>query len=87
MSSLEKEKHMVDWWEANYKLFIQLQLKKIYFADMVLDSRLLFKFGISELLKTMSILNMELIIVSGGLKDIIDATFYSILHNGEITDR
>jgi Pyrimidine 5'-nucleotidase (UMPH-1) len=45
-----KESHMVKWWEGNMDLFIGIKLQKEDYGNMVLNSRLLFRHGISELL-------------------------------------
>lgn len=80
----EKEKHMLDWWDGNMKLFAEMRLKKEDYGKMVLESRLLFRHGISELLKFSQENSLPFYIVSGGISEIIEACFYAILHNGEI---
>lgn len=46
----EKEKHMVDWWEGNMKLFAEMRLKREHYGMIVLESRILFRHGIVELM-------------------------------------
>ena len=50
---------------------------------MVLNSRLILRHGIAEFLKLASRLDLPLLVVSGGISEIIEANFYAILHNGE----
>jgi hypothetical protein len=50
MSPEEKEPHMLAWWEGNMKLFASMSLRKEDYGMMVLESRLLFRHGIAELL-------------------------------------
>lgn len=47
----EKSVHMVDWWEGNFKHFIQMGLKLEDHGNVVLNSRLLLRHGITDLLK------------------------------------
>lgn len=79
----EKERHMVDWWEGNMKIFSKMNLKREDFGKVVLNSRLLFRHGIVELMKLSSKLDIPMYVVSGGISEIIEASFYSILYNGE----
>ncbi len=46
----EKEKHMLDWWMGTMDLFSSVRLKNEDYGMIVLESRLLFRHGISELL-------------------------------------
>ena len=46
----EKEPLMLAWWEGNMKLFASMSLRKEDYGMMVLESRLLFRHGIAELL-------------------------------------
>ena len=50
MTPDEKEPHMLAWWEGNMKLFANMRLRKEDYGMMVLESRLLFRHGIAELL-------------------------------------
>ena len=79
----EKSKHMIDWWEGNFNYFIQMGLKLEDHGNVVLNSRLLFRHGITDFLKLSSRLDLPMFIVSGGISEIIEANFYAILHNGE----
>ena len=49
----------------------------------MLASRLLFRYGITELMGLSHQLKLPFYIVSGGISEIIEASFYAILHNGE----
>ena len=50
MTPEEKEPHMLAWWEGNMKLYSKMSLSREDFGTMVLESRLLFRHGIAELL-------------------------------------
>ena len=83
----EKNAHMMTWWEENLKIFSALRLRKEDYLTMVLESRLLFRNGIGELLHTNEQLKVPFFVVSGGISEIIEAHFLTVLHNGEITSR
>ena len=84
MTPEEKEPHMLAWWEGNMKLFANMSLRLEDYGMMVLESRLLFRHGIAELLTLSNQLDLPLYIVSGGVSEIIEACFSAILHSGEL---
>jgi len=86
ISRQEKEKHMIAWWEGNMELFKELGIRKDDFGRIVLESRLLFRYGILDFLSHCHRMNLPLYIVSGGISEIIEATFYAVLHSGESAD-
>lgn len=61
-----------------------MKLKKEDYARMVLDSRILFRDGIQEFMGLSSKLDVPLYVVSGGIQEVIDASFSAIMHNGEL---
>ena len=77
---------MLAWWEGNMKLFANMRLKKEDYGMMVLESRLLFRHGIAELLTLSHHLELPMYIVSGGISEIIEACFTAILHSGELPE-
>ncbi|TNV81255.1 hypothetical protein FGO68_gene15065 [Halteria grandinella] len=79
----EKSAHMIDWWEGNFNYFVQMGLKQEDHGNVVLNSRLLLRYGIQDFLSLGSKLDLPLYIVSGGISEIIEANFYAMLHNGE----
>jgi 2-hydroxy-3-keto-5-methylthiopentenyl-1-phosphate phosphatase len=58
-----------------------MRLKKEDYGMVVLESRLLFRHGIAELMSLSHQLNLPFFIVSGGIAEIIEACFYAIIHN------
>jgi 2-hydroxy-3-keto-5-methylthiopentenyl-1-phosphate phosphatase len=86
MCKEEKCQHMVKWWEGNMDLFSKMGLQREDYGRVVLGSRLLFRHGITELMGLTSKLDLPFFIVSGGIAEIIEASFYAILHNGETGD-
>ena len=46
----------------------------------------MFRHGIQELMGIGHSLKIPMFIVSGGIYEIIEASFYAILHNGELGD-
>ena len=83
ISQEEKGKQMQDWWEGTMTIFSSIGLQRADYARVVLESRLLFRHGVNDLLSLASKLRLPLFIVSGGLAEIIQASFYAIMHNGE----
>ena len=65
-------------------LFKELGMKRDDFGRMVLESKLLFRFGLGEFLQNCKKMDLPLFVVSAGIGEIIEASFYAILHNGEI---
>ena len=51
-----------------------------------MESRLLFRYGIVDFLAYCNKMNLPLYIVSGGISEIIKASFYAVLHSGESAD-
>lgn len=64
--------------------FIQSKMRKSDYGKVVLSSKLLLRHGIADLLQIASSLNIPISIVSGGIKEIIQATFYAVFYNGEV---
>lgn len=75
---------MVEWWEGNLDLFATMKLNREDFMHLVLESRILFRNGIQEMMDTAKRLKIPFLIVSGGITEIIESSFLAILHNGEI---
>ncbi len=80
----EKIPHMITWWETNLKIFCEMGLQKRDYQDIVTKSRILFRHGIKELMETCHNLDMPLYVVSGGISDIIEASFLNMMQSGEI---
>ena len=64
--------------------FVKQKLKKTDYAQIILDSRILFRFGINEILELSYHFDIPFYVVSGGIADIIEASFCAILANGEL---
>lgn len=75
MTMEEKYKHMELWWNENLRSFAQLAFTKDDYAKMVLESRLIFRDGIQELMGLTHKNQIPLYIVSGGLVEVIEASF------------
>lgn len=84
ISHKEKFAHMQNWWTGNMEAFIISKMKKQDYAQVVLTSKLLLRHGINDLLHLASDMRIPISIVSGGIKEIIQATFYAIFFNGEV---
>ena len=61
-----------------------MHLTKEDYFNLVLESRLLFRYGISELMEISEKLKLPFFIVSGGISEIIEAHFITVMNNGEI---
>ena len=80
----EKARLMVEWWEENLNLFSNIQLKREDFMNLVLESKLLLRNGVEELMALSHNLKIPFYIVSGGITEIIESNFLAIMNNGEI---
>jgi 2-hydroxy-3-keto-5-methylthiopentenyl-1-phosphate phosphatase len=52
---------------------------------MVLDSKLIFRHGIKEMMENIVHLGIPFYIVSAGISEIIEAHFCVVMENGDIT--
>lgn len=77
---------MIDWWESKLDLFCQIGIKKDDFTHLALESQIILRNGISELLATQARLKMPFYVVSGGITEIIESVFTCTLANNEIID-
>lgn len=77
---------MLTWWEENLRMFSAINLKREDFLHLVIESRLLFRYGIGELMQNVQKLRIPFSIVSGGVTEIIEAHFTAVMIGDEITD-
>jgi 2-hydroxy-3-keto-5-methylthiopentenyl-1-phosphate phosphatase len=70
---------MLDWWIADLEIFKQLRLTPDDFYEMVNKAHLCLRFGVLDMLKQAEINDVPLIVVSGGIKEVIDTTFDQVL--------
>lgn len=61
-------------------------MRRADYGRVVMSSKLIFRYGIADLLKLVAQMNIPITIVSGGITEIILASFYAIFFNGEVTD-
>ena len=80
----DKRLMMVQWWEKSLGILANKNFKKQNYGKVVISSKILFRDGLSELLQLSQSLGVPLTVVSAGIKEIIQACFYAISHNGEI---
>lgn len=64
--------------------FVCSRMRKSDYGKVVLASKLLLRHGITDLMHLASHLKVPISIVSGGIKEIIQATFYAVFFNGEV---
>ena len=74
---------MIEWWESNLNAISKQKFSKIDFTNMVVESRLLFRHGIKELLEEVNEHGIPMFIVSAGISEVIEAHFCAILENGD----
>ena len=86
ISHSEKSNMMQAWWEQNMESFVKSRMRRADYGKVVMSSKLLFRHGIADLLKMSAQLSVPLTVVSGGIKEIIQASFYAIFFNGEVSD-
>ena len=77
---------MQQWWEHNMESFLLSKMLKADYGRVVMQSKVLFRHGIDDLLKLTVNHKVPLTVVSGGITEIILASFYAIIFNGEIRD-
>ena len=80
----EKTEHMLVWWHENLKVFAGMKLKKVDYFNLVMESRILLRHGIEQLMHNSAQLGIPFYIVSGGISEIIEASIGNIIHNGEV---
>ena len=66
------------------EMFWDEGLRRRDFGKIVLESRLLFRYGIKMLFETVYHHKMPFFVVSGGMTDIIKASFYTLIEGGEL---
>lgn len=74
-----KSEHMLDWWTQNLVMFQSLRLSPNDFLSMVSQAQLSLRYGILQMLERVATNQIPLVVVSGGIKEIIDTTFHQIL--------
>lgn len=82
-----KAAFMMQWWAENFRVYSGVGLKREDFRHMVLESRLLFRHGLSELMQRSAELAVPMYVVSGGISEIIQEHFETVLQNGEINNK
>ena len=68
----EKMEHLNDWWTADMEAFVSSGYTSADFALMTMQSKLLFRRGVHELFNECSTLGVDMIVVSGGIHELID---------------
>eukprot|EP01022_Parablepharisma_sp_SALTPOND_P020154 TRINITY_DN3589_c0_g1_i1.p1 TRINITY_DN3589_c0_g1~~TRINITY_DN3589_c0_g1_i1.p1 ORF type:complete len:316 (-),score=42.92 TRINITY_DN3589_c0_g1_i1:65-1012(-) len=67
----EKEAYMIEWRKAALALFVDSKLTKERIRRATMDSKLFFRYGCANFLKTVSEANLKLHLVSGGVKAVV----------------
>lgn len=78
LSLEEKARHMLEWWTCNLKTFASTNVARSDFKEMLARSKMALRLGISELLEQTSAHAIPLVVVSGGLKPVIEETFRQV---------
>ena len=60
-----------------------MKLKKLDYFNIVMESRIIFRHGIDQLMHNAAELGLPFYIVSGGITEIIEASIGSMIHSGE----
>ena len=71
----DKLNHLNDWWKSDLALFIKAGFNKTDFAHMMLTSKLIFRKGTNNLLNLCKEIDLPIIVLSGGIHELIDASF------------
>jgi phosphoserine phosphatase len=68
----EKLKHTEAWWSGDMKAFSSAGYSRRDFEKMTKESKLLFRRGTQDLLRLCKKLDIPLVIVSGGIHELIE---------------
>jgi len=81
----EKHKLMESWMRDNFEIYCTVGFSQLYLKEMLIQSKEKFYFrqGIIEFFKLVEENNINLVIVSAGLYDIINVTFETLIPNYE----
>lgn len=71
LSGPEKNKKMLEWWNAHFQLMVECGMNKAVIKDIVLQRKIRFRDGASEFLDALSRNNIPILILSAGIGDII----------------
>ena len=63
---------MKEWWDEDFRLFVEAKYKEGDFAKMCVESKLLFRKGMGQLMHLSGHNKIPLMIVSGGISEIIE---------------
>jgi len=72
LSSEERLKHLEDWWRSAMISFCSAGYSRRDFKKMTKQSKLLFRRGTQNLLRLCNKLEIPLVIVSGGVHEIVE---------------
>jgi len=74
---------MYAWWTENYKMYSSFGLTEKDFRQMLYSSKMAVRHGIFDLLSQVKDSQIPFIVVSGGVKDVIDVVFYDLMKEFE----
>ncbi|XP_029209322.2 cytosolic 5'-nucleotidase 3-like [Acropora millepora] len=72
ISQAEKESHMVEWWTKGNELIIELKIKQTQIPEIVKDAHIALREGVEWFFVKLHEKEVPLLIISGGLGDIIE---------------
>ena len=70
----EKLKHIEAWWLQDMNAFSTAGYSRKDFAKMTMESKLLFRRGTQDLMRLCQSLDVPMVIVSGGIYELIEAS-------------
>lgn len=79
-----KSQFMLTWWEENLSLYAKMGFQKEAYFEITLLSKVLFRHGIKEFMHLIIDLKIPIYVVSGGITEIIEAAFCTIIANNEL---
>ena len=85
ISKADKMAHLKKWWTKDMEAFVMAGYSRADFEKMTAESRLLFRKGTPELLQLCQNLDIEMLIVSGGISELIHESL-RILEDEETKD-
>jgi hypothetical protein len=79
ISREEKLKNMTAWWHSNFSTIASAGFHERDFAQMAMDSKLLFRKGMFDMLKVSEQAEVPMLVISGAIQPIIEAHFSLLL--------
>jgi 2-hydroxy-3-keto-5-methylthiopentenyl-1-phosphate phosphatase len=71
----EKIQHIKQWWEQDFSAFASCNFTDECFKKMVVQSRIMFRFGAIDLIQWARDKEIPMVVMSAGISEVINASF------------